>query len=152
MRYLFGFLCVCALGVTPLVGCNETAGEPCLPGTCPCQRPLDHYCEGSDCPTWEQAIAVAEEFVQQVGDCHGGFGCFSEAGRCGDFRYVRTGCNIGADAWKYFDASGTLVAATVCSDGCGDVCPGACCVDYGFRPECEFEQERDFCEEWPDLT
>jgi hypothetical protein len=27
MRYLFGFLCVCALGVVPLVGCGETAGD-----------------------------------------------------------------------------------------------------------------------------
>ena len=27
MRYLFGFLCVCALGVVPLVGCNETTGD-----------------------------------------------------------------------------------------------------------------------------
>jgi len=27
MRYLFGFLCVCALGVFPLVGCSETAGD-----------------------------------------------------------------------------------------------------------------------------
>ena len=26
MRYLFGFLCVCALGVVPLVGCSETTG------------------------------------------------------------------------------------------------------------------------------
>ena len=26
MRYLFGFLCVCALGVMPLVGCSETSG------------------------------------------------------------------------------------------------------------------------------
>jgi hypothetical protein len=26
MRYLFGFLCVCALGVVPLVGCSETSG------------------------------------------------------------------------------------------------------------------------------
>ena len=26
MRYLFGFLCVCALGMMPLVGCSETAG------------------------------------------------------------------------------------------------------------------------------
>ena len=26
MRYLFGFLCVCALGIVPLVGCGETAG------------------------------------------------------------------------------------------------------------------------------
>lgn len=27
MRYLFGFLCVCALGAVPLVGCSETAGD-----------------------------------------------------------------------------------------------------------------------------
>ncbi len=27
MRYLFGFLCVCALGVMPLVGCSETTGD-----------------------------------------------------------------------------------------------------------------------------
>ena len=27
MRYLFGFVCVCALGVVPLVGCSETAGD-----------------------------------------------------------------------------------------------------------------------------
>jgi hypothetical protein len=26
MRYLFGFLCVCALGLMPLVGCSETSG------------------------------------------------------------------------------------------------------------------------------
>jgi len=26
MRYLFGFLCVCALGVVPLVGCSENGG------------------------------------------------------------------------------------------------------------------------------
>ena len=27
MRYLFGCLCVCALGVFPLVGCSETSGD-----------------------------------------------------------------------------------------------------------------------------
>jgi hypothetical protein len=27
MRYLFGFMCVLALGVMPLVGCSETSGE-----------------------------------------------------------------------------------------------------------------------------
>ena len=26
MRYVFGVLCICALGVMPLVGCSETAG------------------------------------------------------------------------------------------------------------------------------
>lgn len=27
MRYLFGFMCACALGVVPLVGCSETRGD-----------------------------------------------------------------------------------------------------------------------------
>jgi len=27
MRYLFGFLCVCALGLMPLVGCGEEGPE-----------------------------------------------------------------------------------------------------------------------------
>ena len=29
MRYLFGFLCVCALGVVPLVGCSEDGASEC---------------------------------------------------------------------------------------------------------------------------
>ena len=36
MRYLFGFLCVCALGMMPLVGCSEGGGEAGL-------------CEGVEC-------------------------------------------------------------------------------------------------------
>ena len=27
MRYVFGFLCVCALGAMPVVGCSETTGD-----------------------------------------------------------------------------------------------------------------------------
>lgn len=144
MRYWLRLLCVCALGVLPLVGCGETAGEPCQ-GDCPCQRPLDHYWND---PTWEEAIAAAEEFVAQLfqdtGSCDL---CSASTGRCGELRYVETGCAFEGRFTQYFDTSGTLVAATVCSDGCGDVCPGACCVDYGFRPECELEQEQDFCDQ-----
>jgi hypothetical protein len=33
MRYLFGVLCVCALGVIPLVGCSETGGDGGSGGT-----------------------------------------------------------------------------------------------------------------------
>jgi len=114
---------------------------------CPCERPLDQYWQGSSCPTYECALAEAKDFAEQVGDCGGGFGCFSEAGRCGDFRYVRTGCNQGEDTWEYFDASGTLVAVHWWSDDCGSVCRGSCSVDYGFRLGCEFVQEQDFCDQ-----
>ena len=109
--------------------------------TCPCLRPLDEYRQGSGRPTYEQAIAAAEEF-----NCdQSGFGCWSEAGRCGDVAYVATGCNDSDDYREYFDASGTLVAAYWWTDDCGHVCPGSCAVNYGFRPECEREQEQDFC-------
>ena len=33
MRYLFGFLCVCALGLMPLMGCSETSGTGGTAGT-----------------------------------------------------------------------------------------------------------------------
>jgi hypothetical protein len=32
MRYLFGFLCICALGAVPLVGCSEGGGEDLCEG------------------------------------------------------------------------------------------------------------------------
>jgi len=34
MRYLFGFLCVCALGAVPLLGCGETSSDRCQGVTC----------------------------------------------------------------------------------------------------------------------
>ncbi len=147
MRYLFGFLCVCALGVVPVVGCSEAVGRMCGDDgfDCPCQRPLDHYCEASSCPTWEQAIAGAEQHVVEFGcDC-GLWPVHFGAGRCGDLRYVREDC--GDEYIEFFDASGTLVAAYWWTDGCGSVCRGSCSVDYGFRPECELEQEQDFCDQ-----
>ncbi|MBW2377267.1 MAG: hypothetical protein JRF55_15005 [Deltaproteobacteria bacterium] len=36
MHYLFGFLCVCALGTVPLVGCGETVR--CEMDVCPCSE------------------------------------------------------------------------------------------------------------------
>jgi hypothetical protein len=130
MRYLVGFVFVLVLGVA---GCGDSDGK--------CHSPLSEYCTGSSCPTHEQAIAAAEEL-----NC-GGFGCRSVAGRCGDFRYVSADCNEYEDALEYFDASGTLVAVQWWTDECGQVCPGSCSVDYGPTPECELEQEQDFCEQ-----
>jgi hypothetical protein len=130
MRYLFGFMCVLALGVA---GCGESDGK--------CRSPLSEYCTGSSCPTHEQAIAAAEEF-----NCDRSV-CWSEAGRCGDFRYVRAGCNGEEDALEYFDASGTLVAVHWSTDECGHVCWWSCSVNYGPAPECELEQEQDLCDQ-----
>jgi hypothetical protein len=55
MRYLFGFICVCALGVMPLVGCfrdlcifdcDPCAGVVCPPDDNECTR---EYCSGGSC-------------------------------------------------------------------------------------------------------
>ena len=112
--------------------------------SCPCLRPLDEYCEGSSCPTYEQALAAAENrAMPSCGDCSPFPPEALGAGRCGDLRYVREDC--GDENIEYFDASGTLVAAYWWTDDCGHVCRGSCSVNYGFRPECELEQEQAFC-------
>jgi len=40
MRYLFGLLCVCALGVVPLIGCSESdgAGGGVSKARCSCEQ------------------------------------------------------------------------------------------------------------------
>ena len=52
MRYLFGFLCVCGLGVVSLVGCSETAGDGGNGGTA--GGPVDQVtCSNSlPCTVW----------------------------------------------------------------------------------------------------
>ncbi|MBT8451519.1 MAG: hypothetical protein KJO40_06090 [Deltaproteobacteria bacterium] len=112
---------------------------------CPCQRPLDEYWQGSGCLTYECALAAAEETAVRSGcDCSPFPAAFG-AGRCGDLRYVREDCI--ENHIKFFDASGTLVAAYQWTDECGSLCRGSCSAYYGFRPECELEQEQDFCDQ-----
>jgi hypothetical protein len=122
---------------------------------CPCLRVLDDYCEGASCPTWEESFAAAEESAvlsgcQVAGAPPGLWPFAAAAGRCGDLRYVREDCHT--ESIEFFDASGTLVAAYFWTDDCGTVCPGSCSADYGFRPDCELEQEQDFCDQLPELT
>ncbi len=45
MRNLFRLLCVCALGVGPLVGCDVDVGNVCIVGPCP-----DPLCDDVVCP------------------------------------------------------------------------------------------------------
>jgi hypothetical protein len=63
MRYLFGFLCVCALAVMPLVGCSETAGTGGFP--CTEQGIRDAIAEGGgphtfDCDGAQTVVTKAE--------------------------------------------------------------------------------------------
>jgi len=105
MRYLFGFLCVCALGVVPHFGCSGNANSGPYGG---CWAPLSDYCEGSDCPTWDQAVLDA------------GWG--TDTGVCGDFQYVNTRFGYGDFRVLHFDDSGTLTAAETTSDAGASPC------------------------------
>ncbi|MGB5368512.1 MAG: hypothetical protein WBN15_01155 [Polyangiales bacterium] len=118
MRYLVGFLCVCALGVVPMTGCG---GEDCA-------QPLsDYFCfSRASCPTYEDAVADATRA--------GGPG----PRPCGDTRLIVWLRNIdGGGSVLYFDESDTLVAAE--SFGYGlDQCGGQ--ILYGPVPDCPDEQ------------
>ena len=101
MRYLFGFLCICALGTVPLVGCSEGGGED--------------LCEGVECDD-------GNECTDDV--------CNPETGNC-DYPAVEDGttCSSGAcldgtctvlttvsgtvTAHESFDAGSPAVGATV---------------------------------------
>jgi hypothetical protein len=67
MRYLFGFLCVCALGVMPLAGCSEvtgdggTGGDGGTRGMPECQSPED--CEDDNECTDDTCLAGVCEFM-----------------------------------------------------------------------------------------
>ena len=70
MRHLFGFLCVCALGLMPLVGCSETTGDGGTGGTGGVQK-------GACTNQEDVAIVCAPDFVD------GAFTCGSRTiGRC----------------------------------------------------------------------
>lgn len=114
---------------------------------CFCPAELSDYCEGSDCPTLDQAVADAVEFAQD--NCGIGVGCFAAeagAGRCGDLRFVYTSCGEGYSTRQYFDATGMLGVVDVCSDTT-EYCNGSLlCMRYGPDPACAFEAEEDLCQ------
>jgi hypothetical protein len=148
VRYLVGLFFVLTLGV---MGCSETTGTGGSGGTggvggcndlwgC-CQAPLSDYCEGSECQTWDEAIAKAEE-------CAYFETLLAQYGPCGDLKYVY----VRGWFWEftdYFDASGELVARyetgdqpTFCDETSGDIW-------YGPIPDCTHGTPwESFCEPW----
>lgn len=128
---------------------RECTADVCYEGrcvneasSCPCEAPLSDYCEGSDCLSWDEAVAAAatcEPHWRAV------------AGVCGDFRYITTYWGYD-DSTQYFDATGELVARIGCTDcNCIECGPGhdAFCIHYGPIPECEKQEEQVLCEEEP---
>ena len=87
MRYLFGFICVCALGAMPLVGCGEDESE--------CQQthqgrpgnlPLSWHCDDEDecthdlCPEGECMYEPVDCTDRDLYDCEIPLGCEPEVG------------------------------------------------------------------------
>jgi len=147
MRYLFGFLCVCALGLMPLIGCSETGGTGGSGGTAgtgglggeggqgdggaggtvasACDRSL---CEGIDCDD-------ADLCTRDV--CNVADGTCSHLEACDDFNdCTQETCNLadGSCATPSPAANGTPCAGGTCQDGAcelsGTVVP---CTEQGIR-------------------
>ncbi len=162
MRYLLGFLCVCALGVVPLLGCSENpcqsdddcddgrecSEDVCVAGACrhelefcPCEAPLSVYCAGSECPTWDDAIGDLSSCNPYITDAVDFDIWRAEVGRCGDLRYIQASGEGDGATW-YFDASGALVAHSAGTDcPCVECSSGrfAFAIYYGPVPNCERE-------------
>jgi hypothetical protein len=144
MRYLFGFLCVCALGVMPLVGCSETAGNG---GTILCEDDFDcddeNECTKELCDLADGMCAYSNESKSTPCD---GDGVCDGAGTCVE-------CNDDEQCNDFNDctsdtcdsANGTCNDPTPVADGtecAGGTCEaGACalsgtvlpCTEQGIR-------------------
>ena len=136
MRCFVGFSFVCVLALWTSLGCG---GSPHG-----CQAPLSDYCQGPDCPTYEEAVAEAKEYALQFCDWiskEGG------VGQCGDLQYVLQNTGTGTGSIRYFDRSGTLVAIWKYTDT-----PSYChdtSFDFRYGPvlDCKLEPAEYFCDE-----
>jgi len=73
MRYLFGFLCVCALGMVSVAGCSDTAGDGGSGGSAGSGGGSGVECVDNVCPCTEAGIraAVTEGGGPYAFDCDG---------------------------------------------------------------------------------
>jgi hypothetical protein len=150
MQYSVGFVLVLALGVA---GCSESSGGGGTGGDCNpawdrdcCQAPLSDFCEGSECPTWEDEVAWAEEHASR---CYA-FERYLYSGPCGDLRYITSG-NTAVSSWgstSYFDDSGALVALRLHDDIFNYCDETSFYIWYGSIPDCEPDRSNiweNFC-------
>ena len=123
MRYLFGFLCVCALGVVPLVGCDILEGD--CPGGCDDGKPCTHdvcgflgcYHEWSDVGTTCNLDGVAGVCIRGVCD-------LCEGVVCDDGNECTVDCNPTTGTCDYIPVGD----GTPCDfDGLDGVCVGGFC-------------------------
>jgi hypothetical protein len=147
MRYLFGFMCVCALGVMPLVGCSETGGTGGTGGMPECQSPED--CDdGNECTVGTCANGACDSTPVTDGTaCDDGNEC--TVGTCAngacDSTPVTDGtaCDESNECTTGMCADGTCDATpvqdgTACGDDAGTCQQGSCvgtfaCTEQGIR-------------------
>jgi hypothetical protein len=100
MRYLFGFLCVCALGVVPVAGCSEAPEweHPCAGIVCD---------EGNEC-TDDGYCDVVSFGGPVVGVCF--YDPYGKEGLPCDFDGIPGRCNYGV-------CEEDLCEGVVCDDG-----------------------------------
>ena len=65
MRYLVGFVCLCALGVVPLLGCSETSGDGGSGGSAGTGGMSKGACTNQE----DLPIVCASEFVDEAWNC-----------------------------------------------------------------------------------
>ncbi len=114
MRHLFGFLCVCALGVVPLVGCTESGGVPCE--------------DDVDCP--DDNNACTEDYCENNGLCvYMPVECTADFNDC-----TAEMCDPSVGCEQTSVADGTQCAGGTCQTGvcelAGSVLP---CSEQGIR-------------------
>jgi len=157
MRYLFGFLCVCALGVVPLVACSKDPGlGECSDAsdnhricTCPEGQSCAYQCgEGIECTIWcsapwhsspnEQPCAVdavdsCDMLCQfSVGDC---------TANCGDDSLIACQFTEGrCEASVGDNADVRCENAAFCDIDCRGSC-GVGCWDGRCRVRCADPEE-----------
>ena len=137
MRYVFGFMCVCALGLVPLIGCSETTGDGGSGGAAgdggsggtagdgegsggmpECQNPED--CDdGEECTTDTCASGVCENTAIDDGTT-----C-AESNECAVGQCASGACELTP-----------VTNGTACGDDAGTCQDGTCevaCNEQGIR-------------------
>jgi len=149
MSYLLGFVCVCALGFLPLVGCGEnnggggsggtagtggTSGTGGTGGMPECQGPED--CDDGDECTVDRCI---DGVCSHVPAEDGAF-CADDSGRC-----IAGSCRLVS-----CEDIENGVACFYCGLGAGGTCDFGFCLDgVCMKPECEIDAD---CTDHNDCT
>lgn len=116
-----------------------------------CYRPLESFCSGSQCPTYEQSVSGIRNHGPSSPACLDSSGrctplCVmaAQAGTCGGFRYTHRSDGY-TGRTLYFDETGALVAAITSTDALvpGSACPGW--QYYGKRFGCTAERTEEYC-------